>query len=1056
VLDPVLGAALENRYEMLRAMNDEELGSAIRDPAERLGVRFEKGLDDTILGAVSRNPDLLPLMQFALEELWRRQQGRMLRKVDYEAMGGLEGALAGRADEALAAADEAEQARIRALLVRLVRFAHPGEGEQDTKRARTRAELGEELWTTARELADARLAVTYRDEQGREAVDLVHEALIRHWPRLQAWLKEERPFRAWVSSVELFAERWDRAGRPDDQTLRGASLEEAERWLDGPRPEVDVRIREFVAASRRHADEEAARREAEGIWEPIGLSRGSGPDAREVAALWELGTTSDLVRKAFMRSLLNSPDRARRFVELARPVTWAFFALRRDRERLLRNCINASDLVATDPDLSNASLLLIALGELRWPERLVSMLTSASLYSGRVLQPVSDWAQAVGEMLTPKQARTALEMLAHRMHDTIEPDQQLALGEAAKSLGAKVAREHVDPLFATMVDRIVAVVGTTIGPSNLVALGELGGDLAEKLRPDSARHALKVIEAATRDTMEVFMLVALAKAARGAAERAGCEHAEAPCTNILQRLVIAAGGTSAPFELRALGNAAKELVSKVRPDHADAACAAILERIIVGMRSTTFRPILRVIAEGARELAETVKAEHAEAAFDAVVAAAHGASDMITLDALAAAARELAVKIRSEHAEACLDRLVMALRSNPDPSQLSVLNHAVTILAHKATPEHTEAALDAFLSAMRTTTDGSQVHSLGLAAEGLGARVRPEHAEKVLESLVGTVQNTLSPQRLRVLGSVANGLCKRIRPEHAEPILEAVVGAARSTKNPGQLCALAEAASGLGERINPEHAAATSAAILRRIATVARHPRGLGPDTLSALGRAARALGDRIQNEDSDSAMSTVLECIIDAVGTTNESNELVALGEAARALAEKLGARHTESIFKAVVSGVRDTGHSKQLCALGQAATGLAPLVGHSARNKLSELASWRLAEATDLSEREVWTHALISLDETEPALYAAGIMACLKFPTAGASVSDHKAQSWSYRRTASDLLLAALRERFPEMPRSGLRPAVTWLCERFPEINPDLPPVRPQRPAWLDEPGE
>ena len=40
----------------------------------------------------------------------------------------------------------------------------------------------------------ARLLVTDRTDDGQALVRVAHEALLRRWPRLQAWLKDDRGF----------------------------------------------------------------------------------------------------------------------------------------------------------------------------------------------------------------------------------------------------------------------------------------------------------------------------------------------------------------------------------------------------------------------------------------------------------------------------------------------------------------------------------------------------------------------------------------------------------------------------------------------------------------------------------------------------------------------------------------------------------------------------------------------------------------------------------------------------------------------------------------------
>ncbi len=78
-----------------------------RDP------RTQESLADTLLAAAARDPGALPLLEFTLDELYKRaaaENRQTLTRADYDALGGLEGALATRA-EAVFADIQARDAR---------------------------------------------------------------------------------------------------------------------------------------------------------------------------------------------------------------------------------------------------------------------------------------------------------------------------------------------------------------------------------------------------------------------------------------------------------------------------------------------------------------------------------------------------------------------------------------------------------------------------------------------------------------------------------------------------------------------------------------------------------------------------------------------------------------------------------------------------------------------------------------------------------------------------------------------------------------------------------
>jgi hypothetical protein len=98
----------------------EEFERAISGPAERAGARFEPGLVAELVADVSDEPGALPLLQYALTELYERREGSTLTADAYRAIGGVSGALAGRAEEIYDGLGEHAQEAARQLFLRLV------------------------------------------------------------------------------------------------------------------------------------------------------------------------------------------------------------------------------------------------------------------------------------------------------------------------------------------------------------------------------------------------------------------------------------------------------------------------------------------------------------------------------------------------------------------------------------------------------------------------------------------------------------------------------------------------------------------------------------------------------------------------------------------------------------------------------------------------------------------------------------------------------------------------------------------------------------------------
>jgi hypothetical protein len=121
----------------------EEWRSIIEDPAELVGLRFEVGLVERLLTDVEAQPDSLPLLEYALKELWKRKQGCMMTHAQYADLGGIEGAVSKRADEVLAHLPLAQQDSALRALTRLIRVSIEEDGGTDTRLRVRLAELDE-------------------------------------------------------------------------------------------------------------------------------------------------------------------------------------------------------------------------------------------------------------------------------------------------------------------------------------------------------------------------------------------------------------------------------------------------------------------------------------------------------------------------------------------------------------------------------------------------------------------------------------------------------------------------------------------------------------------------------------------------------------------------------------------------------------------------------------------------------------------------------------------------------------------------------------------------
>ncbi|MCP4103941.1 MAG: TIR domain-containing protein, partial [Desulfobacteraceae bacterium] len=251
---------------ILPPMKETELRLAIEKPAGKLGVRLEPGLADLILKDLGNEPGNLPLLEFALTQLWEQQTFRQLTHEAYKNIGGVNQALARYADSVYAEFTEEEQKQIRQIFVQLV---NPGQGTEDTRQVATFEQVKEENRNLITKLADKRLIVTGRNEETKQkTVEVVHEALIRYWQPLKNWVGEDREFRVWQERLRSTIKQWNEKNQDEGALLRGASLTEAEEKLNQYAEKINPVEIAYVEVSialreKEIKEKERARRERE-------------------------------------------------------------------------------------------------------------------------------------------------------------------------------------------------------------------------------------------------------------------------------------------------------------------------------------------------------------------------------------------------------------------------------------------------------------------------------------------------------------------------------------------------------------------------------------------------------------------------------------------------------------------------------------------------------------------------------------------------------------------------------------------------------------------------
>ncbi|MBW7880651.1 MAG: TIR domain-containing protein [Anaerolineae bacterium] len=258
-------------------MTQSNLLRAITGPAEAVSLIYEDGLADRILEDVRRQPGSLPLLQYALTELYKRREGRRLTNAAYDAIGGVEQALARHAEELYVSLGVGQQDIVKRVLLRLIEI---GDDAIPTRRRVARSDLtfvgvsDEAVQEIVDRLTapDSRLLVTSREIRTHANqtasttvwVEVGHEALIREWARFQSWVEDDMENLRLGAELLKSAADWDSTQRDAAYLLTGTRLARAEDWLESG-GDANALQRAFIRASveLRERTEETQREQAE-------------------------------------------------------------------------------------------------------------------------------------------------------------------------------------------------------------------------------------------------------------------------------------------------------------------------------------------------------------------------------------------------------------------------------------------------------------------------------------------------------------------------------------------------------------------------------------------------------------------------------------------------------------------------------------------------------------------------------------------------------------------------------------------------------------------------
>ncbi len=321
-------AALITKSQVLVAscrLEDKQYRQIIAQPARKVGLEVEDGLIAILLGELKEGS--LPLLQYALEELWQKRSRGKLTVKDYQQhIGKLGKFLSSKAQETYDNLSEAEKECAQSIFLSLVFLVKEQEdSNKDTRRRLPISDLLVDKYknvldSTLQALIEARLIVVSGEENNlslvndkenqqksdlavaaveeetvsnqskdKVTVEIAHEILLRDWEALKWWLEKNREKYRLIKEINQKADDWEENGKRDGFLLSKGALGKYEEFYVNYADELSVNSNQFINVSIQARDkgEKLAKRRQRQI---IGGLTGGIVAISMVAgaALWQL------------------------------------------------------------------------------------------------------------------------------------------------------------------------------------------------------------------------------------------------------------------------------------------------------------------------------------------------------------------------------------------------------------------------------------------------------------------------------------------------------------------------------------------------------------------------------------------------------------------------------------------------------------------------------------------------------------------------------------------------------------------------------------------------
>jgi WD40 repeat protein len=240
---------------LVAAMDEDGLREAIAKPAELAGHPLDLSTVNLLIEQTADREGALPLLQFALTQIWVGLQEGTEPAEKLRAIGGVGGALAEEAKRIYESLTLREQEIARRVFLGLVQL---GEGTKDTRR-RTKLErviahqdsLEQVEKVIDRFASPSKRLITLADDNGTKTVEVTHEALFDNWQQLKHWLNDGRDNLRFQRRLDNAVMVWEEHKKSDGILWRSPDLDLLKRYEEkGDMTSLQL---EFLQAAERSA-----------------------------------------------------------------------------------------------------------------------------------------------------------------------------------------------------------------------------------------------------------------------------------------------------------------------------------------------------------------------------------------------------------------------------------------------------------------------------------------------------------------------------------------------------------------------------------------------------------------------------------------------------------------------------------------------------------------------------------------------------------------------------------------------------------------------------------